>query len=101
MADPTEVNTLIEKINADDLGAAFWKTSIGLNNAATEIFASQGLISNGDNAMLGDFDQARVQSVIDVLLPIFEADDSSTLNPDVTASDLFTNEFLDPTIGLP
>lgn len=100
LADPAEVNTLVEDINAKDLGAAFWKTSIGLNNAATEIFKTRGFVGNGANETIGDFDEKRVQGVVDLLAPIFTADGSSTIDPAVKASDLFTNEFLDTSIGV-
>lgn len=101
MADPAEVNALITKINDQGLGAPFWKTSIGLNNNATAVFKSQKLVSNGNNKMIGDFDEKRVQSVIDVLGPIFIADGSTTTDPNVKASDIYTNKFLDESIGLP
>jgi hypothetical protein len=100
LADPTEVNTLVESINAKDLGAPFWKTSIGLNNAATEAFKTRGFVSNGTNTTIGDFDEARVQGVVDLLKPFFTADGSTTMDPAVKASDLFTNEFLDPSIAI-
>jgi len=100
IANPAEVNTLVESINAKDLGAAFWKTSIGLNDAATEAFATRGFVSNGDNATIGDFDEARIQGVMDILKPLFTADGSTTMDPAVKAADVFTNEFLDPAIGL-
>lgn len=91
----------ITKINDQGLGAPFWKTSIGLNNNATAVFKSQKLVSNGNNKMIGDFDEKRVQSVIDVLGPIFIADGSTTTDPNVKASDIYTNKFLDESIGLP
>ena len=100
LGNPAEVNTLVESINAKDLGAAFWKTSIGLNNAATEAFATRGFVSNGDNATIGDFDETRIQGVMDILKPLFTADGSTTMDPAVKAADVFTNEFLDPAIGL-
>ena len=60
-----------------------------------------GLISNGPNDTIGDFDIARVNEVIALLEDIYGPQGLETYDPDVTATDIVTNEFIDPTIGLP
>lgn len=100
LADPTEVNDILTAYNEEGLGAPFWLTSEGLNAAAVEVMEADGLVSNGDDETLGNFDEARVQELIDILLPIFEAQNAETLDPAVTPADVFTNEYIDDSIGL-
>jgi len=55
-----------------------------------------GIVSNGDNNTLGDFDFDRVQGVFDLI----EAQVPSIEVPDgLTPQDLYTNEFIDESIG--
>jgi len=56
------------------------------------------IATNGDNAYVGDMDETRVQKLIDIAGPIF-TDAGSPPKAGLTASDLFTNEFLDQSIG--
>jgi hypothetical protein len=57
------------------------------------------LIGNGPNGTLGDFDTARVDRTIALLQPIFAARRDS-VPADLKASDIVTNEFIDPSIHL-
>ena len=56
------------------------------------------IASNGSNAYVGDMEEARVQKVIDIDTPLFTAT-GSTPKSGLKATDLFTNEFLDTSIG--
>ena len=56
------------------------------------------IASNGSNAYVGDFDEARVQKVIDIDTPLFTASGSAP-KAGLKPTDLFTNEFLDKSIG--
>ena len=58
------------------------------------------LVGNGANDVLGDYEEDRVQAMIDITVPIFLGQGSDTVNPDVTAGDLYTNQFIDDSIGL-
>lgn len=98
--DPAEVNALIVEFNDNDYGAPFWKTSAGLNDAAVEVMKEDGLVGNGPNDTLGDFDSERVQSVIDIMVEILSAEGSDTYDPGVTPEAITTNEFIDESIGL-
>jgi hypothetical protein len=60
----------------------------------------RGIISNGTDKTLGNFDLARVQRVIDIVEPIFAAQHKPT-RPGLEPQDIVTNEFIDPKIGLP
>jgi hypothetical protein len=59
-----------------------------------------GIISNGANAYIGDFDLDRVQKRIDIDTPIF-AGQGTPVKDGLKAADLVTNQFIDQWIGLP
>jgi hypothetical protein len=50
--------------------------------------------------VLGDFDPSRVRRLLTIDVPIF-AGQHKPLKPGLTADDIATNQFLDPTISLP
>ncbi len=100
VTNPDEINTLLADYNDNDLGAPFWKTSLGLNAAAVDIMKSAELVGNGPDDTLGNFDETRVQSMIDLLLPIFEENGQSGFKKGLTAEDLVTNDYIDPSIGM-
>ncbi|MGE0731248.1 MAG: hypothetical protein AB7O92_33460 [Acidimicrobiia bacterium] len=100
VTNPDEINTLLADYNDNDLGAPFWKTSLGLNAAAVDIMKSAELVGNGPDDTLGNFDEARVQSMIDLLLPIFEENGQSGFKKGLKAADLVTNDYIDPSIGM-
>ncbi len=61
---------------------------------------NDGLISNGPNDTLGDFDLDRVNDLIEICRPVYAALGQEP-PADLTADDIVTNEFIDPSIGLP
>jgi hypothetical protein len=101
MADPTEVNETIAEYNDAGHGAAYWQTSVEHNQAAHDVMAADKLVSNGDDKTLGNDEVGKIQDTIDVLLPILKAQNSETYDPNVTVDDVFTDQFIDPSIGLP
>ncbi len=100
VTDPSEVNTLLAEYNDADNGAPFWKTSLGLSTAAVDIMKSAQLVDNGPDETLGNFDNARVQKMIDTLLPIFTKNGQKDFDPALKAETLVTNAYIDPKIGL-
>lgn len=56
---------------------------------------SLGIVGNGPDDTVGDFDLERVQGVLDTAVPVME------IGHDLTPEDLVTNRFIDPGIGLP
>ncbi|MFD6218197.1 nitrate ABC transporter substrate-binding protein, partial [Nocardia salmonicida] len=58
-----------------------------------------GLIGNDTDGVLGSFDEARVQRIIDEFGPILRAG-GANVPPGLTAKDLVTKEFLDPAISV-
>jgi hypothetical protein len=58
-----------------------------------------GIIANGRDTTLGNFDPARLQSLINIARPIF-AGQRKPIKPNLTPADVGTNQFIDPAIGL-
>jgi hypothetical protein len=77
-----------------------WTYSPGLASFTVQQMRGLGLIANGTNRTLGDFQSDRVRKLIDISLPIYAAA-HKTLKADLRPDDLVTNEFVDPGIGLP
>lgn len=70
------------------------------NAFAVKTMLELGLMSNGHNQTVGDFDMTRVQRVIDEQLkPTFEAR-GSKVKENLTAEEVHTNRFIDPAIKL-
>ena len=57
------------------------------------------LVSDAGNTTIGDFDCARVDGLIEKLIPVFEAK-GVTVPADTSCDQVVTNEFLDPSISL-
>jgi hypothetical protein len=95
--DPAETNALIlEAVEEFDNG---WIYSEGVAEFAVETMEADGLLSNGPDDTIGNFDMDRVTDLIEKAIPVF----TSTGQPPVdglTAEDVVTNEFIDPSIGL-
>jgi hypothetical protein len=72
-----------------------WVYDEGVANFSVETQKELGLVGNGPDDTLGNMDEARIQGVIDQMR---EAD--MDVPADLEASDLFTNEFIDTSIGL-
>ena len=96
-ADPTAANALIVKaVEEYNTG---WVYPAGEAASSAKEQVSLGLVSNGTNDELGDFDEARVQKILDLTTPILTKNGTAP-RPGLKATDLFTNDFLDPSIGL-
>ena len=97
MRDPGPTNRAIVGM-VHDLNAAQDYTLARANYAAGEM-KKLGIVSNGTNRTIGDFDMARLQKVVDIVGPIFARAGkpiASGLRPD----DVATNQFIDPNVGL-
>ena len=98
IAKPAAVNTLIlELVKQYNTG---WQYSQGVADFAVKQQVDLGLVSNGDNSTLGDFDMTRVQKVLDIDTPIFTKQKPAPAEG-LTPEKLVTNEFIDKSIGLP
>jgi hypothetical protein len=58
-----------------------------------------GIVSNGTTTTFGDFESPRIDDFIALAIPILRQQGLTI--PDIQASDLATNEFLDPAITQP
>jgi hypothetical protein len=97
LANPAETNALIlELVEAYDTG---WVYSQGVADFSVAQQQELGLVGNGPDDTLGNMDQARVESIIADLGPIF-ADQGKPIKEGLTFDDIATNEFVDPSIGL-
>lgn len=94
-ADPTATNTLIlELVEAYDTG---WVYSQGVADYSVETLKAE-LVGNGEDDTLGNLDEARVQELFDIVLPIYTAGGLPVADG-LVATDIYTNEFIDPALG--
>jgi hypothetical protein len=99
MADPEPINDFF--LDYVDAMASFWTLSADGNADAVEVMADEGLVSNGPDEVVGNFDMDRVQTLIDDSVPIFEDVGVDSMKDGLVAEDIVSNEFIDDTIGLP
>ncbi|GLK16473.1 ABC transporter substrate-binding protein [Herbiconiux flava] len=95
-ADPTATNALILKAVDEFDNGWVYTQGVADYSAATQV--SLGLVGNGDDDTVGNFDLDRVQKIIDITTPLFEKQGATTA-PDVSPETIVTNEFIDPSIG--
>ncbi len=94
--NPAAANALIlQLVKAYDNG---WQYSPGIAEYSVKTQLELGLVSNGTDKTLGDFDLARVKSFIASASPVLAK--SKPLPAGLTAEQLVTNEFIDKSIGL-
>lgn len=98
MAKPGPVNNKLVDIVTEL--KTFWTLSAAGTANNTVQQRKLGLVQNGPNCTLGDFNQKRVQQLINVLKPIYSAKGLDTYDPALTAAKIGTNEFINPKIGL-
>ena len=56
-------------------------------------------VGNGEDATLGNFEVGRIQRLIDIVIPIL-AGQRAPIKDGLRPQDLYTNEFIDPGIGI-
>jgi hypothetical protein len=93
--DPTSTNTLLIEL-VKDYNAFAYSEKRATN--AVKVMKENGIVGNGNNKMIGDFDEARVQKIIDIVSPIF-AGQKKPVKAGLKPTDLATNEFIDTSIG--
>lgn len=90
--------TIVAAVAADN--GSVWSYSPGLAEFAVTAMRERGIVGNGPNATLGDMDQQRISRMIEILTPIFAAQNAPA-KAGLTPEQVVTNEFVDPSIGLP
>jgi hypothetical protein len=97
LANPDKTNQLVlDLVKQYNTG---WVYTDGLAKYAIEKMRSD-FVKNGSDQTLGNFDNARLQRMIEIVTPIFTAQNQppkSGLKPE----DIATNEFIDTSIGIP
>lgn len=78
----------------------FWVLTPAGNANNVKKQLKYGIVQNGPNCTLGDFSNARTQKLINTLKPIYKAKGIDTYNPNLRASQIQTNEFINPKIGI-
>ena len=94
--DGAEVLETIEKFNAEGHATSWWKTPKGKMDFAWTTMKERGIIGNGKNATIGDFDMERVAKMAEIVKPWLD----ERADPEVTPEMVVTNRFIDPSIGL-
>ena len=90
--DPDRANAVI--IDAVETFDSFWVYDEGIANFAVETMSELGLHGNGPDSTVGNMEAGRIQAIIDQGI---EA--GLDIPSDLTAEDMFTNEFIDESIG--
>jgi hypothetical protein len=95
---PERVNSLLVK-NVAELNGSFTLPAARAA-AVTEALVKYQLVANGPDGTLGTLEAARIQHAIDILKPIYDKRNVTSMNPDVKPADISTNQFINPKIGL-
>jgi hypothetical protein len=94
---PDRANKLI--IDAVKQYGTFWTYDEQIAGYTSKTMRDLGLVSNGPDKTLGNMQEQRVRRMIDILTPVFAAQ-RKPVKDGIKATDLFTNEYLDSSIGL-
>jgi hypothetical protein len=96
LANPDKTNAFI--IGTVKQYNTNWTYSTGLANYAIDKMR-QDFVNNGSDQTLGNFEVDRVQRLIDIVTPILVGQRQQT-KEGLRPKDLYTNEFIDPSIGV-
>ena len=93
-ASPDRGNAII--VDAVEQYASFWVYPPDLADFSVQAQRDYGLIGNGPDSVVGNMEADRIQGLLDAILA---TDLASDVADGLTAGDLFTNEFIDESIG--
>jgi hypothetical protein len=98
LKNPKRVNDLLVK-NVADMKGSF---TLPAERAAfvADALVKYNLVANGGDHVLGGLEPTRVQHAIDILKPIYQKRNVTSMNPEVKPDDIATNKFIDPKIAL-
>ena len=97
VANPDATNKLIlELVKKYNNG---WVYTQGTADYAVKTMKDLGIVGDGADTTLGNFDDNRVQQLIGILAPIYQAK-NKPIKSGLAPSDIVTNQFIDPKIGL-
>ncbi|SEJ59689.1 nitrate ABC transporter substrate-binding protein [Demequina mangrovi] len=89
------VGLILELVEEYDTG---WVYSEGVAAYSVETQLGDGLVGNGTDDVMGNLDADRVAELFEIVKPIYE-DQGFEIPADLTAEDLYTNEFVDESLG--
>jgi len=98
MADPAATNDTLLAVN--DALTNPWVITEAVNDYGHATMAELGIVSEGPDEVIGNFDMERIAAFLDEARPIFESAGIRTMADDLAAEDLATNRFIDPSVGL-
>lgn len=98
IADPKKANDII--VEAAKTYANGWEYPLAMAEAGYDKQLSEKIIDNGADDTLGNLEEGRISEMIKLVSPIYEKQNIK-VKEGLTAADLFTNEFIDESIGLP
>ncbi len=90
-SNPDSTNALI--VDVVESFNSFWVYGEEIADYSVKTQSELGLVGNGTNDVVGDMDQNRVQEVIDLM------DEAGIDTNEIGPSDIFTNEYIDESIG--
>jgi hypothetical protein len=96
-SNPKAVEDFIVKVVSTQNSG--WVYDAGEADYAVQASLSNKIVSNGPDKTVGNFDDAKVQKLIATANPIFKAQ-GGTIKDGLKPSDIGTNQFIDPSIGL-
>ena len=96
MAKPGPTTDLIVKAVAAQRGFTYTRP---LADYAVTTMRRLGFVDNGKDRTLGNFDDRRLQRMIDILTPIF-AGQNQPIRAGLIPAALVTDDYIDPSIGL-
>ena len=96
LANPDKTNAFI--IRTVKAYNTFWTYTPGLAEYAIDKMR-QDFVNNGTDRTIGNFEVGRIQRLIDIVTPILVGQRQPT-RPGLQPQDLYTNEFIDPNIGV-
>jgi hypothetical protein len=73
--------------------------SQGVADYGVKTIKADGLVGNGPDSTVGNFDLDRVNSLIALAIPVYTANGQAPKDG-LKAEDIVTNEFIDPSIGV-
>jgi hypothetical protein len=95
--NPTNTNKLIvDLVQKYNNG---WVYSQGVADYAVKTMKDLGLVGNGPDSTLGNMDPARIDKIIGIVGPAL-ASQGKQIKAGLKASDMMTNQFINPSIGL-
>jgi hypothetical protein len=95
--DPSTANkTIVQAVEGYKTG---WVYPAALAAFAVKSQLDNKIIANGTDDTLGDLDEARIQKMIDITVPIYKKQNAK-VQDGLTPADLFTNEFIKTGVGL-